>query len=195
MTIDMATKFTDPDNDTLTYAAASSDTARLGIERNGSMVTLTPGSPGRAQVTLYATDPGGLTTARGFTVTVTAGTRDYDADNDGLIDVRTLAQLDALRYDLNGDGLVDGATWMPYYAAFTMGALGMGCPRRVHGLRAGGGPGLRHRRGWGGRLRRRLLEHRRRLAADRKRGHSVRGNLQWQRPYGREPVHQSADRG
>ena len=79
-------------------------------------------------MTLYATDPGGLTTVRGFTVTVTAGARDYDADNDGLIDVRTLAQLDALRYDLNGDGLVDGATWMPYYAAFAMGALGMGCP-------------------------------------------------------------------
>ena len=29
--IDMATKFTDPNNDTLTYAAVSSDTARLGI--------------------------------------------------------------------------------------------------------------------------------------------------------------------
>ena len=126
--IDMATKFTDPDNDTLTYAAVSSDSVRLAIARNGSMVTLTPGSPGRALVTLYATDPGGLTTVRGFTVTVTAGARDYDADNDGLIDVRTLAQLDALRYDLNGDGLVDGATWMAYYAAFAMGALGMGCP-------------------------------------------------------------------
>ena len=91
--IDMATKFTDPDDDTLTYAAVSSDSARLAIERNGSMVTLAPSSPGRALVTLYATDPGGLTTVRGFTVTVTAGARDYDADNDGLIDVRTLAQL------------------------------------------------------------------------------------------------------
>ena len=79
-------------------------------------------------MTLSATDPGGLTTARGFTVMVRAGARDYDADNDGLIEVRTLAQLDALRYELDGDGLVDGATWMPYYAAFTMGALGMGCP-------------------------------------------------------------------
>ena len=128
MTIDMTTKFTDPDNDTLTYTAASSDSVRLAITRNGSMATLTPGSPGRILVTLSATDPGGLTTARCFTVTVRAGTRDYDADNDGLIEVRTLAQLDALRYDLNGDGLVDGAMWMPYYAAFAMGALGMGCP-------------------------------------------------------------------
>ena len=126
--IDMATKFTDPDNDTLTYATASSDTVRLAIARNGSMLTLTPGSPGRVLVTLRATDPGGLTTVRGFSVTVTAGGRDYDADNDGLIEVSTLAQLDALRYDLNGDGLVDGATWMSYYAAFAMGALGMGCP-------------------------------------------------------------------
>ena len=35
-----------------------------------------------------------------------------------------------MRYDLNGNGLVDGATWRPYYAdgAFPMGALEMGCP-------------------------------------------------------------------
>ena len=131
--IDMATKFTDPDTDTLTYAAAPTDTVRLAVARNGTIVTLTPGSPGRVVVTLSATDPGGLTTVRGFTVTVTAGTRDYDADNDGLIEVRTLAQLDAVRYDLDGDGLVDGATWMPYYAAFAMGALGMGCPNGCTG--------------------------------------------------------------
>ena len=29
---------------------------------------------------------------------------DYD-DNDGLIDIRNLAQLDAVRYDLDGDGV------------------------------------------------------------------------------------------
>ena len=65
-----------------------------------------------------------------FTVTVSAGNTDYDTDNDGLIEVTTLAQLNAMRYDLNGDGLVDGATWEPYYAeaAFSMGALEMGCP-------------------------------------------------------------------
>ena len=75
-------------------------------------------------------DPGGLSATEAFSVTVTAGDRDYDADNDGLIEISTLAQLDAVRYDLNGDGLVDGATWRPYYAdgAFPMGALEMGCP-------------------------------------------------------------------
>ena len=34
---------------------------------------------------------------------------DYDADNDGLIDVNSLAKLNAIRYDLDGDGMVDNA--------------------------------------------------------------------------------------
>ena len=32
---------------------------------------------------------------------------DYDRDDDGLIDVRTLAQLNAIRWDLDGDGAID----------------------------------------------------------------------------------------
>ena len=126
--LDLGSIFTDPDGDTLAYEAVSSDPDRLVVVRNGARVTLTRGSPGRAVVTLRATDPDGLSAVEAFTVTVAAGTRDYDSDNDGLIDVGTLAQLDALRYDLDGDGLVDGATWEPYYAAFPMGAVGMGCP-------------------------------------------------------------------
>ena len=63
-----------------------------------------------------------------FTVTVSAGTEDYDSDNDGLIDVSNVAQLDAMRYDLNADGVVDGAIWRAYYDAFPSGALEMGCP-------------------------------------------------------------------
>ena len=130
VTIDLAGTFTDPDSDTLTYTAVSSDPDRLTVTLNGSEVTLTPGSPGRAVVSARVTDPGGLSATETFSVTVTAGDRDYDADDDGLIEIGTLAQLDAVRYDLNGDGLVDGATWRPYYAdgAFPMGALDMGCP-------------------------------------------------------------------
>ena len=126
--LDLGSIFTDPDGDTLTYEAASSDPVRLAVARHGAQVTLTPGSPGRAVVTLRATDADGLSAVEAFTVTVAAGNRDYDSDDDGLIDVGTLAQLDAVRYDLDGDGLVDGATWGPYYAAFPLGALEMGCP-------------------------------------------------------------------
>ena len=126
--LDLEDVFDDPDDDTLTYEAISSDPARLSITRSNAQVTITPVSPGRVMVRLRAIDPDGLSVTDSFSVTVTAGNRDYDSDNDGLIDIANLAQLDALRYDLNGDGLVDGAIWMPYYTAYPMGALGMGCP-------------------------------------------------------------------
>ena len=128
VTIDLASIFTDPDSDALTYSVVSSDPDRLGVTLSGTVVTLTPGAPGWSAVWARVTDPGGLGALQTFTVTVTAGTTDYDTDNDRLIEVSTLAQLDAMRYDLNGNGLVDGATWEPYYAAFSMGALEMGCP-------------------------------------------------------------------
>ncbi len=130
VTVDLAGIFADPDSDTLSYSVVSSDPDRLAVTLSGTEVTLTPGSPGRAVVSVRVTDPGGLGAVETFTVTVTAGNTDYDKDNDGLIEIGTLAQLDAIRYDLNGDGLVDGATWRPYYAdgAFPMGALEMGCP-------------------------------------------------------------------
>ena len=32
---------------------------------------------------------------------------DYDTDDDGLIEISTLEQLDAVRYDLDGDGVPD----------------------------------------------------------------------------------------
>ena len=128
VTIDLASTFTDPDSDALTYSVVSSDPERLGVTLSGTEVTLTPGSPGWNTVWARVTDPGGLGALQTFTVTVTAGNADYDTDNDRLIEVSTLAQLDAIRYDLNGNGLVDGATWEPYYAAFSMGALEMGCP-------------------------------------------------------------------
>ena len=130
VTVDLASTFTDAATDTLTYTVVSSDPDRLTATLSGTQLTLTPGSPGRSAVRVRATDLKGLAATASFTVTVTAGSRDYDADNDGLIEVSNLAQLDAMRYDLNGDGIVDGATWRPYYAAgaFAMGALGMGCP-------------------------------------------------------------------
>jgi hypothetical protein len=56
-----------------------------------------------------------------------AGTNDYDVDDDGLIEVDSLAKLDAVRHDLDGNG----ASGFPAHrAAFPqpMGATDMGCP-------------------------------------------------------------------
>ena len=50
---------------------------------------------------------------------------DYDADNDGLIELRSLGQLDVIRYDLDGDG---ESSHPDYIAAFPGAVAGMGCP-------------------------------------------------------------------
>ena len=128
VTIDVASVFSDPDSDTLTYNALSSDPDRLEISLTGSMLTVTPKVPGIVVVTVRATDSSGLSVIAAVTVTVAVGTRDYDGDDDGLIAVATLAQLDAIRYDLNGDGVVDDISdWQSYYDAFDESSL-VGCP-------------------------------------------------------------------
>ncbi len=129
VTIDLASAFTDPDGDVLTYGVRLIGSDRVTTALTGSQLTLTPVAPGTATMRVRATDPGGLKATRTFTVAVTAGDQDYDADNDGLIEVASLAQLDALRYDLDGDGGVDmAASWPAYFSAFPDGKAGMGCP-------------------------------------------------------------------
>ena len=130
VTIELAAAFSDPDTDTLTYTALSSDNARLSLAGpTGTSFTLTPISPGRVVVTAVATDPEGLSAVLTFVVTVAVGSRDYDSDDDGLIDVGNLAQLNAMRYDLNGDGSADApADWSEYHMGFVEGSWNMGCP-------------------------------------------------------------------
>ena len=60
------------------------------------------------------------------TTRASAGTGDYDTDNDGLIEISSLAQLDAVRYDLDGDGVPETAT-TTYNAAFPNAEDNMGC--------------------------------------------------------------------
>ena len=128
VTMDLADVFDDPDNDTLTYSELTSNTARASLSLTGSMLTLTPGAPGTATVTVRATDPDGLSAVDSFSVSVRLGTRDYDRDNDDLIEVSNLAQLDAIRYDSNGNGTADDPSdWPSYFAAFTQATANMGC--------------------------------------------------------------------
>ena len=54
-------------------------------------------------------------------------TVDYDQDNDSLIEVSNLAQLNAIRWDLDGDGSTTD-TESGYAAAFPDAVSGMGCP-------------------------------------------------------------------
>ena len=83
--------------------------------------------------TYTVTDADGDTDTETFTIAVTG---DYDRDDDGLIEVDRLAQLDAVRWDLNGDGAVDTGTSVAntakYGAAFPSPITGMGCPLADH---------------------------------------------------------------
>ena len=55
-----------------------------------------------------------------------AANGDYDTDNDGLIEVSNLAQLNAIRADLGGDGSSQSEI---YTDAFPAAQTGMGCPK------------------------------------------------------------------
>ena len=53
---------------------------------------------------------------------------DYDINSNGLIEVANLEQLNAIRWDLNGDGVVDeSANMSTYTTAFQNAADNMGC--------------------------------------------------------------------
>ena len=53
---------------------------------------------------------------------------DYDADNDGLIEIDSLARLNAVRWDLDGDGTPAAGNETGYAAAFPDAPFLMGCP-------------------------------------------------------------------
>ena len=132
---------------------------------------------------------------------------DYDLDNDGLIEITTLAQLDAVRHDVDGNGdPTAGAGATAYNAAFPIriktAATRMGCPAGTcsgYELAAhldfdtdGDGAtytGTGTSRDW--RLRRRLRQRRRRLGADWHRHLPIQRDVQGQRIRHLQPVHQA----
>ena len=64
--------FTDPDDDSLTYTAASGQAGTVTAVASVNTVWLVPGAAGTATVTVTATDPGGLSATQSIAVTVNA---------------------------------------------------------------------------------------------------------------------------
>ena len=122
--VDVAAAFQDPDNDTLTYGASSSLTSVATLSRSESVVTITPVAAGRTIITVTATDVSGSGMVASQRFRVTVG-NDYDTDGDGLIGVSNLAQLDAMRHDLDGNGYA--GTEAAYAAAFPSPLDRLGC--------------------------------------------------------------------
>ena len=69
-TINLVSYFSDPDGDTLTYAAGSSDTSIATVSTSTNSLTITAKAAGTATITVIATDPGNLTAEQQFSVTV-----------------------------------------------------------------------------------------------------------------------------
>ena len=66
--VDVAPYFADADGDALVYTAASSNEAAVSALVTGSVVSLEAVAQGTAEVTVTATDPGGLSAQQGFEV-------------------------------------------------------------------------------------------------------------------------------
>ena len=135
--LDLSTVFDDPDGDDLTYTVSSSDTSLVAVTLAGSVLSIDPLAPGTVTVAVRAVDPGGLSALITITVKVERdyGVTDYDTDDDGLIEITTLEQLDALRHDLDGNGEADvPADWMLYFEAFADAQEGMGCADGCRGF-------------------------------------------------------------
>ncbi len=67
--LDMQGYFTDPDGDPLTYEATSGNTHVAEVSVAENVVILMAMNPGRADVSVTATDPGGLTATQTFSAT------------------------------------------------------------------------------------------------------------------------------
>jgi uncharacterized protein YjdB len=78
-TVDLSTRFSDPDDDPLSYEAASSDGNVTSARVSGDSVVITANAEGAASITVTATDPGGLTATQTVDVTVATAATVYNA--------------------------------------------------------------------------------------------------------------------
>ena len=99
--VSMEPWFSDPDDDELTYAAASSDTGVVNVVVSGDTVWLAPGTAGTATVTVTASDPDGLSATQTIQVT-TAASAGPESDREAL---------EALYDATGGAGWTNGTNW------------------------------------------------------------------------------------
>lgn len=134
-TVYLAPFFRDPDGDALHYTAGSSDEEVATTEVADATLSVVPRSPGETTVTVLATDTEGSNSTATLELTVSVR-RDYDPDADGLVDIESVEQLNAVRFDLDGNGRLDTvlATSAPsapavatYESAFPDAIAHMGC--------------------------------------------------------------------
>ena len=114
-TVDVATYFSDPDSDPLTYAATTSNVAAAAVSMSGSTLTIAGVAAGNATVTVTASDPGGLSAQQNASVTVERSNTAPEAVGsipDQTVPAGQTVTIDASLYfsDPDGDALTYTAT-------------------------------------------------------------------------------------
>ena len=126
VSVDVASYFSDPDGNPLTYRAETSGPSVATVSVSGSTLTITAVAAGNATVTVTATDPGGLSAEQRAAVTVERANRGPEAVGsipDQTIPAGRTVTIDASRYfsDPDGDLLAyDPATTDVAVAAVSM---------------------------------------------------------------------------
>ena len=118
------------DLDALTYSITAGDSdGKFAIGETSGAISvageLDHATTASYTLTVGASDGRGGTDSATVQISVVSAIVDYDTDDDGLIEVSGLAQLDAIRWDLDGDGASTNAA---HAAAFPRASAGMGCP-------------------------------------------------------------------
>ena len=80
------------------------------------------------KVRVLAAAHNGSTNITSFTGMSVVPTTTYDTDDDDLVEISTLQQLNAVRWDLDGDGTPASGNATAYRTAFAGSSAGMGCP-------------------------------------------------------------------
>ena len=93
-TIDLSAYFSDPDGDTLTYTASSSDTTKATTGVSGATLTVNTLAAGTATISITATDPFGLTAS--LSIALTINTAPGTADTTPTLSSQELLQLSVL---------------------------------------------------------------------------------------------------
>lgn len=110
--VDLSSHFTDPNGDTLRFTAEASDSAVAIASVSGSTVTIVAAGQGEADISVVATDPGGLSAVQSFRVTVRNRrpvVRDSIPDAELFPGDSVLIDLSAHFSDPDGDTLVFAA--------------------------------------------------------------------------------------
>ena len=77
ITTNVSSYFSEPDGQSLSYSASSSNTGVVRVNVSGSTVTATPdGNTGNATITVTASDPSGLTATQTYTIYIEPGFAD-----------------------------------------------------------------------------------------------------------------------